>query len=131
MSDQQEPQNRDLTGHIGPLEIDWPRTVGYYGGIGAAVAFGMIDPPVGLFVAAVPFLKMLNRPGAKRPTRMVAEFFDGAAKPVGGDSRSTITLKSSEHAPSHQSESLLTEARRIADRVKSPRPQPTNGAAAR
>lgn len=121
MSDQQEPtlaQERDLVGHVGPVEIDWPRTAGYYGAVGLAVAFGVIEPPVGLFIAAVPFLKMLNRPGARRPTRMVSAFFDGAAKPVGGDAPSTIMLTSEPKRSGKYRPIIWTEARELADRTK-------------
>jgi hypothetical protein len=74
------------------MEIDWPRSIGYFGGIGLAVAFEIIDPPLALFVAALPFLKMLNRPDARRPVRVVSQFLDGMAKPVGGDATSTVRL---------------------------------------
>jgi hypothetical protein len=32
-------QEQGMTSQIGPIEIDWPRTIGYYGGVGLAVAF--------------------------------------------------------------------------------------------
>lgn len=85
--------DRGLTSQIGPVEIDWPRTVGYYGGISLAVAFGVIEPPLGLFIAAIPLFKMLNRPKAALPTRFLAQLMDGAAKPVGGSGESTIRLR--------------------------------------
>jgi hypothetical protein len=85
-------EDRGLSSRIGPVEIDWARSVGYFGGIGVAVAVGIIEPPVGLFIAAIPFIKMLNRPKAPLPVRVVAQVFDGAAKPVGGDSEATIQL---------------------------------------
>lgn len=81
----QEREDRGLIGRAGPLEIDWPRSVGYFGGVGLAVAFGVIEPPLGLFIAAVPFFKLLNRPKAPRSVRLVSQLLDGAAKPVGGD----------------------------------------------
>jgi hypothetical protein len=37
-----------------------------------AVAFELIEPPLALFVAAVPFFKMLNQPDASQPTRLVS-----------------------------------------------------------
>src|SRR5579872_2153335 len=85
-------QDRGLTSKIGPVEVDWPRSAGYFGGIALAVAVGVIDPPVGVFIAAIPFIKMLNRPRAPRALRIVAQVFDGAAKPVGGDSEATIQI---------------------------------------
>ena len=89
MAHQQE-EDRGLTSQVGPIEVDWPRTAGYYGGLAAAVAFGLIEPPLGIFIAAVPFLKMLNRPNSSLPARTVSQFLDGAAKPVGGDSDAVI-----------------------------------------
>jgi len=70
MADQDE---QGLTSRAGPVEINWPLTVGYYGGIGLAVAFDLVAPPVAIFIAAIPFMKMLNRPGASRPTRLVSQ----------------------------------------------------------
>ena len=52
----------DLVSRVGPLELDWPRSIGYFGGVGLAVAAGLIEPPLGVFIAAVPFLKMLDLP---------------------------------------------------------------------
>lgn len=92
MSTKTPATDRGLTSRIGRVEIDWPRTAGYYGGIGIAVACGLIDPPLGLFIAAIPFLKMLNRPDASRASRLTGQLLDGAAQPVGGDGKGTITL---------------------------------------
>lgn len=80
---------------VGPIQLDWPRSLGYFGGIGLAVAAGLIDPPLGVFIAAVPFLKMLDLPELPKVPRFVAQVFEGIAKPVGGDSQGTIRLVSS------------------------------------
>jgi hypothetical protein len=72
--------------------MDWPRSIGYFGGIGIAVAAGIIDPPLGLFIAAVPFLKMLDLPRLPNLPRFVGQVFEGVAKPVGGDSEGTIRV---------------------------------------
>jgi hypothetical protein len=85
-------QERGLTSRIGPVEVEWPLTVGYYGGIALAIALELIEPPLALFVAAIPFLKMLNQPGASQPTRLVSQVLQGMAKPVGGDSPSSVRL---------------------------------------
>jgi hypothetical protein len=69
-------QKQGMTSHIGPIEIDWPRTIGYYGGIGLAIAFELIEPPLALFIAAIPLLKMLNHPRASRPTRFVGQLLE-------------------------------------------------------
>lgn len=84
----------DLVTRIGPVEIDVPRSLGFFGGIGLAVAVGLIDPPIGVFIAAVPFIKMLDVKRAPVPTRFIAQIFEGMAKPVGGDSEGTIRLHS-------------------------------------
>lgn len=107
-------EDRGLTSQIGPVEIDWPRTIGYYGGIGLAVAFELIEPPLALFIAAVPFLKMLNMPQASRPIRFVAQLLEGASKPVGGSAEATLRLST---APSERL-SFLQEARQLARRTK-------------
>ena len=60
-------QDRRVTRRIGPLDIEWPRSIGYYGGIGLAVAAGMFGAPVALSIAAIPFLKVLNPPTASWP----------------------------------------------------------------
>ena len=114
----QAPQDRGLVSRIGPVKVDWPRSLGYYGGIGIAVAAGVIDPPLAIFIAAIPFLKMLNRPKASQPVRFIGQVLDGAAKPVGGSSEATIELEASD-AKSQQSRrpTMWREARQIADRA--------------
>jgi hypothetical protein len=80
-----------LTSSIGDqLEIDWPRSLGFFGGLGAAAALELIPLPIALFVAGVPFLKLLNRPNAPKAQRFVSQLVDGASKPVGGDSEGTV-----------------------------------------
>src|SRR5690242_19071831 len=90
------PEERGLVSHIGPVEIQWLRSLGYFGGIALAVAFEVIEPPLALFIAAVPFLKMLNRPRAPLPVRMLCQLVDGAAQPVGGEAQGTISLTSTD-----------------------------------
>ncbi len=120
-------EDRGLVSTIGPVQVDWARTAGYYGGIAAAVGFGVLDPPLGIFIAAIPFLKMLNRPGATFPVRMMAQVLDGASKPVGGDSDASITVVHSNRPPqpSHgpgrltdligrETRSIWTDARTLA-----------------
>lgn len=109
-------QKLGMTSRIGPIEIDWPRTIGYYGGIGLATAFELIEPPLALFIAAIPLLKMLNRPGASRPTRFVGQLLDGAAKPVGGSAEATIQLTTVEK-PTAPHRTILEEARQLAKQV--------------
>lgn len=81
-----------LVSRLGPVEIDWPRSVGFFGGIGLAVGVGIIDPPLGLFIAAVPFIKMLDLPRLPGPSRFIAQVFEGISKPVGGDSEGTVRI---------------------------------------
>src|SRR5207237_10482155 len=57
-------QDRRVTRRIGPLDSDWPRSIGYYGGIGLAVAAGLVGAPVAVSVAALPVLEVRDRPPA-------------------------------------------------------------------
>lgn len=106
-----------MSSRVGPLEIDWPRTIGYYGGISLALAFELIEPPLALFIAAIPLLKMLNRPGATRPSRFVGQLLEGAARPVGGSAEATIQfVETKQHR--HHRLSIFTEARQLADQFR-------------
>lgn len=70
---------------LGPVQIDVPRSVGYFGGVSVAVVLGLVDPPLAAFIAAAPFLAMLTHRSLPLPVRVVGEALEGAAKPVGGD----------------------------------------------
>ncbi len=74
------------------MQIDLPQTLGYFGGIAAGLAFGILEPPLAAFIAAIPILKMLANPAAPQPVRFVGEMLQGAAKPVGSDGEGTIQL---------------------------------------
>lgn len=87
-----DEQSPGLISHLGPLEVDWPRSIGFFGGIGLSVGAGLIDPPLGIFIAAVPFLKMLDLPALPNRIRFVSQIFEGIAKPVGGDSEGTVRI---------------------------------------
>jgi hypothetical protein len=87
-----QPEDRGLVTRVGPLEIDWPKSLGYYGGIGLAVAFEVIEPPLAIFIAAIPVLKLLKHPREPWPFRVVADVLEGAAKPVGGDTESVVRV---------------------------------------
>lgn len=92
MSYPNRSENRGLVIHAGPLTVDIPRSLGYYGAVGVAVVAGVIEPPLGVFIAAVPLLKMMSNRLAPTPVRFVGQVFDGAAQPVGGDGQGTIRL---------------------------------------
>lgn len=83
---------------VGPFRVDVPQSLGYFGGIAAAVGLGVLEPPVGAFIAAVPLLRMLANPAAPQPVRFVGEVLKGAAKPVGSDGEGTVTLTDPEQA---------------------------------
>jgi hypothetical protein len=67
----------------GRIEIDVPRSLGHFGGIAAAVAVGRVEPPLGVFIAAVPCVKTLAAPEAPDPLRFLRLVTEGAAQPVG------------------------------------------------
>src|SRR3982074_3477244 len=86
----QPPEEQGITSKVGEVEIDWPRSLGFFGALGAATALEFIPIPIALFVASVPFLKLLNRPDAPKASKFFSEVVAGASKPVGGDSEGTI-----------------------------------------
>lgn len=81
-----------LVSRIGTLEIDWPRSLGFFGGIALAIGTGIIDPPLGLVIAAVPFIRMLDLPRLDNRVRFVAQVLEGVAKPVGADTEGTVRI---------------------------------------
>ena len=85
-------RDASLATRLGPIEIDWPRSLGFFGGVSLAVCAGVIEPPLGVFIAAVPFIKMLDLPALPNQLKFVAQIFEGASKPIGGDSQGTIRL---------------------------------------
>ena len=88
------PEERGMVSQFGPIEVDWPRTIGYYGGVALAVAFELIEPPVGIFIASIPLIKMLSRPKASQPVRFASEMLQGAAIPLNGDAEASIRIQS-------------------------------------
>ncbi|HEY4388351.1 MAG TPA: hypothetical protein VGN34_28200 [Ktedonobacteraceae bacterium] len=121
MAEEQDVNEEKLgmTSRIGPIEIDWPRTIGYYGGIGLAIAFELIEPPLAMFIAAIPLLKMLNHPGASGSARFVGQMLEGAANPVGGSAEATIQLTETKRS-AHRS-TILGEARQLANQARNTR----------
>src|SRR5206468_5108688 len=83
---------------VGTVEVDVPRSVGYFGGLAAAVGLGLIEPPLALFIAAVPVFKALTNTVLPAPVRVVGEMLEGAAKPVGSDAEGVIQLQD-QHRP--------------------------------
>lgn len=93
------------------LEIDVPRSLGFYGGIMAAVAAGIIEAPLGLIIASVPIAKMALNSRAPTPVRWVGQVIDGAIKPVGGDGQGTIRLEDPEESRSEAAQTVAVAAR--------------------
>lgn len=123
---QSDETQADMISRVGSVVIDWPRSAGYFGGIAVAVSLGLIEPPLGVFIAAVPFFKLLNHPRASRPIKVATHFLDGMATPVGGGVKSTIWRETGPSRPG-----VMSEARQLADQFKARRhQQPANGAVA-
>jgi hypothetical protein len=99
-AEREELEEKGLVSRVGPLEIDWPKSIGYFGGIGLAVAYELIAPPIAIFIAAIPVLKLFKHPGQPWPLRIVADALEGAAKPVGGDTEAVVRLR--DDAPAGQ-----------------------------
>ena len=92
-------EDQGLVTRFGWLEIEWPKAFGYFGGVWLAVAYDLIAPPIGLFIAAIPILKLFKHPAQPWPIRFVTDTLEGAAKPVGGDAESTIRLAARRDPP--------------------------------
>ena len=78
---------------VGTVHVDVPRSIGYFGGLVAATGLGLIEPPLALFIAAVPVYKLLTNTALPRAVRVVGEVLEGAAKPVGSDAEGVIVLE--------------------------------------
>ncbi|WP_433028426.1 hypothetical protein [Actinomycetospora sp. CA-053990] len=96
---------------VGPVLVDVPRSIGYFGGVGAAVVLGLVDPPLGTFIAAAPFLVMLTHRSLPAPVRFLGEALEGAAKPVGGDDDGYVKLQD-EQRDDERARAVAAEARR-------------------
>ena len=83
---------------VGTVEVDVPRSIGYFGGLAAAVSLGIIEPPLALFIAAVPLFKVLTNTALPTSVRFVGEVLEGAAKPVGSDAEGVIHLQDQQDA---------------------------------
>lgn len=77
---------------LGTMEIDVPRSIGYFGGLAAATGLGLIEPPLAAFIAAVPLYKLLTNTALPKSLRVVGEVLEGAAKPVGSDADGVVRL---------------------------------------
>lgn len=78
---------------IGPVRWEVLRSIGYFGGAAIAVGTGLIDPPLGVFIAAVPLIKVLTNSALPFAVRAVGEILEGAAKPIGGDAEGVVRLE--------------------------------------
>ena len=85
-------RDKGMSRKIGPMEIDVPRTAGYYGGVAAAVAFGLIEWPVAIFIGAIPMIRLMRGRRLPGPVQFAVHLLDGAAQPVGGDAEGTLQL---------------------------------------
>ena len=94
--------------------------IGYYGGIGLALALEMMEPPLALFIAAIPIFKMLNRPRASWPTGLSSQLLHGMASPGGDDGDSAVQL-STPDVPLERRLTIWQEARAVADRARTRR----------
>jgi hypothetical protein len=110
MGQEEQKEDEPFVMRLGPIVIDVPRTVGYYGGIAAALAFELIAPELALFIAAVPIVKLLKRKNASKPEVAVAGIFEGAMKPIGGDAESVVRPKWIEDEKEEQQEKAARRA---------------------
>jgi hypothetical protein len=57
------------------------------------VGLGVIEPPLALFIAAVPLFNMLTNSALPFMVRVVGEILDGAAKPVRSDADGVVQIE--------------------------------------
>jgi hypothetical protein len=84
---------------VGSVEVDVPRSVGYFGALAVAVGIGLIEPALALFIAAVPAFKVLTNSALPLGVRFIGELLEGAAKPVGSDAEGVIAFKDERRSP--------------------------------
>jgi hypothetical protein len=116
-----EAQNRGLVSRVGPVEVDWPRSIGYFGGISLATALGFIEPPVAIFIAAIPFFRLLIHPNAPTPVRFVGQVLEGAGTPLGAGGKAVIEPAPQEATPATPTShhlSILAQARQLANQAE-------------
>lgn len=96
---------------IGGVRIDVPRTVGYYGGVAAAVGLGLVEPPLGIFIAGIPVIRALTHSAAPAAVRLAGEILEGGAKPVGGDAEAVVQIEDRELAAQRAAEIAVLAGR--------------------
>jgi hypothetical protein len=90
---------------------------------GLAVALELIEPPLALFVAAAPLLKMLGKTDLSRPWRFVSDVVSGAAQPVSGaEAEQTMRLRDPEQEAAEDVETAESTER--GQQIKTERPAP-------
>lgn len=90
MPDDKQQEDQPFVKRIGPVDVDWARSLGFYGGIALAVGLELIAPELALFVAAVPLVKLFKRKNATKIEKAFAGIVEGAAKPLGGDAEEAV-----------------------------------------
>ena len=63
------------------------------------MSLGIIEPPLALFIAAVPVFKVLTNSHFPIGVRAIGEILEGAAKPVGSDAEGVIELEDQDPTP--------------------------------
>ncbi|MEV0702217.1 hypothetical protein AB0I53_30475 [Saccharopolyspora sp. NPDC050389] len=92
------PSETILDLRVGPVTLDVPRSIGYFGGVALAVGVGLIDPPLAAFIAAVPLWKTLNHRALPLAARTAGAILEGASRPIGGDAEGTVRLDDQQEA---------------------------------
>ncbi len=90
MAGDQQEEDQPFVTRVGPIDVDWVRSIGFFGGIALAIGFELIAPELALFVAAVPLVKLLKRQHATKIEKAFAGIVEGAAKPLGGDAAEAV-----------------------------------------
>jgi hypothetical protein len=110
-----DDSERTFAVRLGPVDVDLPKSMGYFGGVGIAAWAGLIDPPLALFIAAVPLVKLLRLSRLPPPVNILGEVIEGMAKPVGGDDEAVIR-------PGDEVDQEQTKQKAPAKRTRTARP---------
>ena len=56
------------------------------------MGLGLVEPPLAIFIAAVPLFKAMTNTALPRAVRFAGEVLEGAAKPVGSNAEGVVQL---------------------------------------
>jgi len=74
------------------VQVNWPRAIGYFGILGLATALEVIEPPIALFIGALPFIKLVEQSPVPHPIEEGAGVLVGAGQATGTSPEGTFQV---------------------------------------